>query len=54
MQMFLRHIQFINVVSGVLHQSSGWISGLQNLIKSKYIIDTPYRNKAIIISWLNI
>ena len=28
----LRHIQFINDVSDVLHPSSGYNSGLQNLI----------------------
>ena len=36
----------INDVSDVLHLSSGYNSGLQNLIKT-CIINAPYRNKRI-------
>ena len=51
----LRHIQFINDVSDVLHPSSGYNSGLQNFnLKNICIINTPYGNKTILISWLNV
>ena len=39
MQIFLRHIQFINDVSDVLHLSSGCNSGLQNLIKNIWLME---------------
>ena len=46
----LRHIQFINDVSDVFHLSSGYNSGLQNLIKNVCIINTPDVNETITIS----
>ena len=50
MQIFLRHIQFINEISDLLNISSAYNSGLQNFIENICIINTPYDNKAIIIS----
>ena len=48
------HIQFINDVSDVLHPLSGYNSDLRNFnLKKICIINTPYGNKTIIISWLN-
>ena len=46
---FLRHIQFINDISDVLHVSSSYNSDLQNLIKNVLSV-YPYGNKTIIIS----
>ena len=41
---------FINDVLNILHPSSGCNSGLQNLLKNIYIINTLNRNKAFITS----
>ena len=54
MEIFYEISTSINDVSDVLHLSLGCNSGLQNLIKNICIINTPYGNKTIIISWLNI